>query len=289
MKGDKTSKNKLTKPVKGTPKSKKEMSKKPKSKTQNPKSTVISPKSSTPKSAPPKADRNPKYDALRKEAEEILKSKKGVPDKVSDMDFPELLHEFMVYQAELEIQNEELRVAQRRLEESQSKYVDLYDFAPIGYFTFDKHGKILEVNLAGAQLLGIERSILVKTSFPIFIMSSYKTVFFSHLKKVLESGTKQTCELKIIKKKDGSQFYAHLESIAVSDNAGNHSCRTAISDISKQKQLADEIKRLGSFPQLDPNPVLEVNSSGIIVFSNAAAILTLFLLEFSGRILTSHD
>src|SRR3990172_5289637 len=264
MKNSKASKNKLLKPAKKILKSKKEIPGNPKSRI--PYSEIRIPKSGIPQSKL----RNPKFAALRKEAEEILKSKKGIPGKISDMDFPELLQEFLVYQAELEIQNEELRVAQLQFEESRNKYSDLYDFAPIGYFTFDRHGKILEVNLTGAQQFGIGRRLLLRKPFSLHVSGENKRIFFSHLEKVFETGEKQTCELKLIKK-DSSQFYAQLESIAVSDNAGNYSCRTAIRDMTEKKRAEDERKHFASFPKLNPNPVLELDSSGKITFCNDAA------------------
>ena len=264
MKNSKASKNKLLKPAKKILKSKKEIPGNPKSRI--PHSEIRIPKSGIPQSKL----RNPKFAALRKEAEEILKSKKGIPGKISDMDFPELLQEFLVYQAELEIQNEELRVAQLQFEESRNKYSDLYDFAPIGYFTFNRHGKILEVNLTGAQQFGIGRRLLLRKPFSLHVSGEDKRIFFSHLEKVFETGEKQTCELKLIKK-DSSQFYAQLESIAVSDNAGNYSCRTAISDMTEKKRAEDERKHFASFPKLNPNPVLELDSSGKITFCNDAA------------------
>jgi len=66
-------------------------------------------------------------------------------------------------------ESDELRASQQKLEKSQSKYVDLYDFAPIGYFSFDKDGTILEVNLTGAQLLGIARRRLLKKTLLLHI------------------------------------------------------------------------------------------------------------------------
>jgi PAS domain-containing protein len=57
------------------------------------------------------------------------------------------VHELQVHQIELEMQNEDLRRVQNELEKARNSFSDLYDFAPIGYFTFDKKGLILQVNL----------------------------------------------------------------------------------------------------------------------------------------------
>ena len=82
----------------------------------------------------------------------------------------QLIHELQVHQIELEMQNEELRKAQAELEQSRSKYSDLYDFAPVGQFTFDKHGLILEANLTAATELGLERSRLINKPFRAYII-----------------------------------------------------------------------------------------------------------------------
>jgi PAS domain-containing protein len=62
-----------------------------------------------------------------------------------------LLHELQVHQVELEMQNTELQEARDRMEAMVEKYTDLYDFAPVGYFSLDEQGCILEVNLTGAK------------------------------------------------------------------------------------------------------------------------------------------
>ena len=67
------------------------------------------------------------------------------------------------------MQNEALRKAQLDLEESRDRYADLYDFAPLGYFTFSHKGIIEEVNLTGASLLGIERQKLLERGFGRFV------------------------------------------------------------------------------------------------------------------------
>ena len=81
------------------------------------------------------------------------------PDEVR-----QALHELRVHQIELEMQNEELRRTQEELEASRERYFDLYDLAPVGYFTLSEQGLILEANLKAAKLLGVERSALVKAA-----------------------------------------------------------------------------------------------------------------------------
>ena len=80
-----------------------------------------------------------------------------------------LLQELRVHQIELEMQNEELRQAQVALEVSRDRYVDLYEFAPIGYLTLTGEDLIAEINLTGAKLLGSQRKQLIHRRFARFV------------------------------------------------------------------------------------------------------------------------
>jgi PAS domain-containing protein len=113
-----------------------------------------------------------KSEALRKQAERTLEGRTSDLEKLSTRDIQSLVHELQVHQIELEMQNEELRRAQSEFEDSRNRYSNLYDFAPIGYigyFTFDINGLILEVNLTGANILGVERIFLIKKPFSLYI------------------------------------------------------------------------------------------------------------------------
>src|SRR5271157_1335308 len=110
-----------------------------------------------------------KGNALRKRAETILSQKPQDLRKVPIEDMRRLIHELDVHQIELDMQNEELRRQQVESNESKDRYRSLYDFAPIGYFTFDPDGKIAEVNLTGARLLGLPRSRLIGRSFSLLV------------------------------------------------------------------------------------------------------------------------
>lgn len=175
-----------------------------------------------------------KDDKLRKKAEEILQNQfNPVKDRSKDADY---VHELRVHQIELEIQNQELREAKIKLEDSRRKYFDLYNFAPVGYFTLDKDGIILDVNLTGASLLRVEKLNLQKKAFIQYIEPQYRNKFHHHTRKVLETKTKQTVELKLLRT-DHHSFYAHFETININDENGNFKeFGIALIDIIAQKK-----------------------------------------------------
>jgi len=148
----------------------------------------------------------------------------------------ELIHELQVHQIELETQAEELRRVQLALEESRDKYLDLYDFAPIGYLTLSDKAMILEANLNGAKLLGVERGILANARFRKFIAPEYLDPWDRYFVNVLNMGEKLSCTITL-KRADGTLFPALLESIRTEDhNHGTPAVRMAISDITNITQ-----------------------------------------------------
>ena len=105
-----------------------------------------------------------------------------------------------VHQIELEMQNAELRQARDDLETALEKYTDLYDFAPVGYFTLDRKGNIRSVNLTGAGLVGVERSLLVGRRFGLFVTDEARPAFTAFLEKVFTSPAKVACEVALQKR-----------------------------------------------------------------------------------------
>ena len=151
--------------------------------------------------------------------------------------------ELRTHQIELEMQNEELRAAQLELEASRVKYADLYEFAPVAYFTFDAKGLIQEANVTAAKQLGISKKLLLNKPFALFIHGSDgRLVFAAHRKETCLTQERHTCEIRL-RRVDGTFFYAQLESIAVDniDVKAGH-IRTAATDITERK-WADEVLR----------------------------------------------
>ncbi len=178
----------------------------------------------------------------RRRAEEIVRQKLDCVPAAASEESRRLIYELQVHQIELELQNEELRLAQGELEESRQKYYDLYDFAPVGYFTFDEPGLILEVNLAGGDLLGVERSNLIGRVFSAFLASESQARFYDHRRAVIGSGERHRCDLELIKK-DGSRIHVQMESAAVvAKQGGGIQLRSAVSDISERVLIRNALQ-----------------------------------------------
>ncbi len=145
-----------------------------------------------------------------------------------------MLHELRVHQIELKMQNEELRIAQEELTASRARYVDLYNFTPVGYVTLSEQGLILEANLTAATLLGESRNNLVNRPLSGFILKEDQEIYFLYRKQFFESDERQECELRMVEK-DGTTFWAHITA-----NAAEYDsvpvCHIVINNITERKR-----------------------------------------------------
>ena len=173
----------------------------------------------------------------------VTKSLKNVQD-ISEMD--RLLHELEVHQVELEMQNEELLRAYVAQEESHELYLNLFEFAPVGYITLSDDGLICEANIAAALLLGIDRSNLLKTPFTRYLTSEFADCYHRLCAKS-EPNNKQSFEIKI-KREAGDLLYIQVEMVVNIQKERILKRRITLSDITKIKQT--EIKASLSENQL---------------------------------------
>jgi PAS domain S-box-containing protein len=184
--------------------------------------------------------------ALRKRSERRLREKTEEKDEVEiGHDTQRLFHELQVHQIELELQNEELNRANSAAEAALEKYTDLYDFAPVGYFSLDESGQMAELNMAGAVLLGVERSRLTGRRFQLFVAPTSRRAFQVFLDAIFSGTGRQYCEAELLKEAGGA-FWAELAgtSAPAAEGAPRLS-RIVVSDISARKLAELEHKRIG--------------------------------------------
>lgn len=171
-----------------------------------------------------------KIDALRDRAETRLRKKR--PAKPAD-EPQRVLHELQVHQVELEMQNAELLETRDRLEVLLEQYTDLYDFAPVGYFTLNTEGVINRVNLTGARLVGIERARLTGSAFAPLLATGMRPKFKAFLQQVFASQPKQSGELTLLHR---------IVSIEAQRSPDGRECRAMIKDITNRKQAEDAVR-----------------------------------------------
>ena len=189
---------------------------------------------------------------LRRRAEARLSGRPSDPKSDAGLsrrnqtkaDTRRLLHELEVHQIQLEMQNAELQKARNELEAALENYTDLYDFAPVGYFSIDESGVILEANLTGAALLGVERSRLVNRHLLLFVSPTSRLIYLAFLKKVFTEPKNQACEALLLKEDGGTVWAGFRATSAFSLKGTRKWCRIAFADITARKQAEETQRRL---------------------------------------------
>lgn len=127
----------------------------------------------------------------------------------------------------------------------------------------------------------MEKSNLINRAFIRFVAPDSRNRFYKHIKRIIESGTNQQCELQLIT--NGRLIFAHIETSAILDKIGNiKEIQTTAIDITERRQLENEREKLlkeshrvkDELSILIENIVDEVwfcNKQGDIILANAAA------------------
>jgi PAS domain S-box-containing protein len=188
-------------------------------------------------------DKPKQAEPLRREAEARLAANQASdkPPRTTE----QLLHELRVHQIELEMQNENLRTSQLALEEARDRYIDLYEFAPVGYLTLTHESRITTINLTGATLLGEERKQLLRRSFARIVAPEDYGRWQHYLQQVIHQSDTQTGEVTLMRK-DGSRFEVRLDSRLILTDIAAPLIRITLTDITEQKRL-DHVLRDKNF------------------------------------------
>jgi PAS domain S-box-containing protein len=184
----------------------------------------------------------------------------------TEADARRLLHELEVHQIELEMQNAELRVARDEAEAMLEKYTDLYDFAPVGYFTLAADGTIRLVNLTGSIIAGVERSKLTGRVFGMLVTPEQRPVFKNFLKQVFAGEGKQSEDFEIA----GGDMLPRIVHIEALRSPNGQECSVLVVDIT-ERQRAEDLLRIS---EIRYRRLFEAAHDGVLLLDPATCRIT---------------
>ncbi len=174
---------------------------------------------------------------LRRRAEEKLRADPAAHQKNSSVENMEkLFHELQVYQIQLQMQNEELNIAQHELATSKTRYLDIYDQAPVGYLTISERGVVVEANTTAAAMLGVDKKALLKKTIYQFVCPEDKDICDLNRKNLYSEMNVQTWEMRMMHP-DGSMLWLLL--LATPAVGGE---LWVVTDISERKRIERVLK-----------------------------------------------
>ena len=180
--------------------------------------------------------------ALRRRAEQRLHAEPPNGESSSGQDLRSAITELRTYEAELEIQNEELRESRAQIEDSQQKYFRHFDLAPVGLIRLNREGLILEANILAAQMLDEKRVVLntVPRTFLAHVALDSLALFEQHLESALASGKMETCELSL-RTAAGHETFVRMQSVISRNEKDEIDFYVTLTDLSERHEIEQKL------------------------------------------------
>lgn len=179
--------------------------------------------------------------------------------------FTRMLRELHAHQIELEIQHRELLKAQQQLNESRSRYANLYDSSALCYFSFDQHGLVMETNLAGASLVRTSRASLIGMPFINFVARQDRKKFLRQVHRYLSGDVLSSAEF-VLELLGGKTIEVQMTGVASRFPDGQAKfCRAVLTDITERRLIERKLNLSAT--------ALENIQEGIVLTDEQARIL----------------
>ncbi|OYW77763.1 MAG: hypothetical protein B7Z37_02425 [Verrucomicrobia bacterium 12-59-8] len=205
---------------------------------------------------------------LRRRAERQMREQPAKTLTVADhADAQRTLQELQIHQIELELQNEELKLTKAEVDEGLEKFTELYDFAPVGYFTLTNDGTIQQVNLTGTTMVGMQRSTLLGQRFGMLLESRERRSFSDFLARVFADDARQSGDF-VLQRHDQP---ALIVNVAARRRINEQECHAVVMDITVRKEAELASARLAAIIESSDDAIIGKNLDSIITSWNMGA------------------
>lgn len=182
-------------------------------------------------------------------------------------------------QEQMRLQNIALQQAKEESEIARKKYFQLYDFAPTGFFTINRDGKINEVNIKVSKLLGINSNMLENFDFTNLISSESVSDFDVFLNQLFKGKSTGGCEIRLNTPNQKTVF-VYIEGSIIDEKS---TCLLSMSDITERKEAQLALKAseelYHSLLRTSPDGIIITNLNGIITEASDIAMDLLLITE----------
>jgi len=135
------------------------------------------------------------------------------------------------------------RAKSKDLELAIRRYEDLYEFAPVGYITFDRAGRIEQANFIACELLAVKREYLIGSPFSRFVAPEDIRIFLNHLVRCRAAERRVESNLRL-KKRTGERVSVFLSSTTTTNvlHDGSFIYQTAVVDLTERERAEETIR-----------------------------------------------
>lgn len=136
-----------------------------------------------------------------------------------------------------------LREAVPEIEAARHRYADLYDFAPMGCLSLDRNGCVIDINVMGARLLGMERHLLMGQPLLPLIATGDRRKYLNHLARLRAGTTRAIAEVSLTRRDGTTPPVVQLLSIRADQlDQTRVQYRTAMMDVTERRRAEEELR-----------------------------------------------
>jgi PAS domain S-box-containing protein len=167
-----------------------------------------------------------------------------------------------------------LKQSEVLLRQEKNKIQNYLDIAGVILVVLDANQTVSLINKKGCETLGYEEEeIIGRNWFDTFAPEGIREEVKAGFRKLIDGEIRpvEYLEHPVLTKISGERMIAWHNAVLRNDKGSVVSTLSSGEDITERKKMEKALVRLASFPELNPNPVVEVDLAGEVSYLNPAA------------------